>query len=254
MPTTTFFTRHRRVAFLRHLVERHSDLTFERNDLKRLFTAVDEYCSAHLPKAHRGGWFPLVIAGGVPINHIPPHMFFTTYAIYSHMARGDVEPVPFLAGPPSLDGATAVQMPTGTPFVVLDRDAKFYPMTDMLLLIPASTRKPWTQDFYGLPPLAKETLVVSWHSAAQPHLAAVASGQLLVRRDLRKVLNPLGLFTMEDEREFFSEPAPFSKLERYRLRMEELLDVPQEVLLQNTDQARQVLEAYFSRYEGLCFP
>lgn len=243
MSTSTFFTRHQRCSFLRQFVRENSGLSFELKDLNRLFTALDQYCAEHLTREFRGGWFPLIIAGGAPLHHTPPHLFYTAYAIFSHLAHGDVDPVPFLGAPLNRDGATALQLDLSSGFLVEDRDGTAFAMTDALFLLPALTQKSWTMDFFGLPPFREGVEVVAWHVAAQPHVTAVASGQLLLHVPSGQVLDPLGLFTLEEEARFFTEPAPFSKLQRYRERMEEWLGTPATVLKTNFVQARGVLEA-----------
>ena len=243
MARSPFFTRHKRLKFIRHFVADNADLSFDFNDLKRLFTALDAYCAAHLPQENRGGWFPLVIAGGASLNHTPPHILCSAYAVYAHLARGDVNPVPFGSVPLGANVAAALQLEPDSGFVVVDRDGQPFPMTDFLVLLPASTQRMWTLDLYGLPPLSEEVDVLGWHSAAQPHYRAVASGQVLVHRPSRQVLDPMSLFTLAEEQLFFAEAVSFSKLERYRARLEELVGAPVDVIRQNTEQARKAVEA-----------
>lgn len=227
-------------------MQEHSDASFALADIKRLFKAVDAHCAKLLPNEERGGWFSPVILGGVSTNHIPPHILYAVYAIYAHLARGDADPVPFLAGPLNENGVTAITLEPTSRFMVVDRDRQAYPMTDLLIAIPSSTPVGWTLDNFGLPPLREAVQVVGWHSAAQPHPTAVSGGQLLLHLPSRRLLSPVSAFTAEEEEIFFAEPVLSSKLERHRDRMVETLGTPIDVIARNMASARAVVEAYLS--------
>ena len=77
--------------------------------------------------------------GGTPLNHTPPHVVNAVYAIYSHLAHGDLDPVPFQGGPISRNGVTALQFEPSSRFKVMDPDRRACSMTDFLLVRPAAT-------------------------------------------------------------------------------------------------------------------
>jgi len=241
-----FYTRNPELAEIRQLVQDFVDVDNPFESFNKLIVAVDGFCSERFPEDDRGGWFAPRILGGSPISHTPPHMIFWVYAIYLHLVNGDNDPVRFLSAPLRQDGATAITMVPSEQFLVLDEKLNAHPMTDVLLIVPAQTPRTWTADTYGLPEIKGSVTIVGWHAAAQPFMTAVCSGQLLLEPESRKVIDPLGAFTEDDERIFFTGPVNLSRLNRYRDRLSEVFGTPLEALGQSSDSARRVLEAYLS--------
>lgn len=182
MTTHPFFTQSPRLAYLKRLVQENSRLDFDLQDIRRLLQVVDQRCSSDFPIEDRGGWLSPLALGGAQLDHIPPYIIFTILAIYAHLASGDVDPVPFLAGPLGTDGITPVQVHPSDQFQIMDRDLQAYPLTDILFVHPSRVPVGRTLDLYGLPNLRENVEVIGWHAAAQPQFTAVVSGQALVLR------------------------------------------------------------------------
>ena len=241
-----FYTRSPELAEVKRLVQAFVDVDHPFESFNKLIVAVDEFCSQRFPGGDRGGWFAPRILGGSPISHTPPHIIFWVYAIYLHLVNGDIDPVPFLSAPLRQNGATAITMEPSEQFLVSDGELNAYPMTDVLLIVPARTPRTWTADTYGLPEIQPNITIIGWHAAAQPFLKAVCSGQLLLEPESRTVLDPLAAFSEEEEPLFFTEPVNQSRLNRYRERLTEVFGTPLEVLGQGSGSVRRVLEAYLS--------
>lgn len=249
MSTPLFYTRHPDLAAIKRLVQEHLDPRHPFEAFSTLISALDAHCSKHYPGEDRGGWFTPRILGGASISNTPPHVVFWLYAIYMHLVDGDREPVPFLSGPLNTRGTTAITMEPTERFQVVDRHRSAHPMTDFLAIMPALTPRTWTVDTYGLPEIQPDVTVIGWHSAAQPFLMAVCSGQLLLHPGSKKVLDPLSTMTQEDEKLFFREPVIPARLERHRERLVEVFGTPLEAFEQSSDSARQVVEAYLARLD-----
>lgn len=246
LPARPFFTRSPELAALKRLVLENIDHAYDFKDFNRLFRAVDGFCAAQCPGLDRGDWFGPKVVGGAQVRHTPSHIVFAVLAIYLHLAKGDMDPVPFLSAPLDLDGATAVMIePTGR-FTVAGSDGIPRPMTDFLVFAPALTPVSWIMDTYGLLQPRAGVMVIGWHAAAQPDFRALSSGQLLLHTASRKVLNPLAAFTEEEERTFFDEPVIQERLQRHRDRLVEVFGTPLEAMQGNLDAARRVVEAYLA--------
>lgn len=246
LPARPFFTRSPELAALKRLVLDNIDHAFDFKDFNRLFRAVDAYCAVQCPGLDRGDWFGPKVVGGAQVRHTPSHIVFAVLAIYLHLAKGDLDPVPFLSGPLDLNGATAVMIEPTDRFTVAGSDGIPHPMTDFLVFVPALTPVSWIMDTYGLLQPRQGVVVVGWHAAAQPHFTALSSGQLLLHTASRRVLNPLASFTEAEERTFFDEPVIQDRLSRHRERLVEVFGTPLKAMEGNLDSARRVVEAYLA--------
>ena len=246
MPERAFYTRSPMLADLKRLVQENARGEYNFDRFRQLFTAVDDYCAVHFPAEDRGGWFSPRVVGGAQVSHIPPQVVFAVFGIYMHLAYGDVDPVPLLAGPLEMHGATAVTLEPTDRFMVVDRAGNAHPMTDCLIIAPTSTPVSWTLDTYGLPGLRPGIAVIGWHAAAQPNWTALITAQFLLHVESKKVLDPLATFTEEEEELFFSEPVIQGRLGRHRARLAETFATSLEVLERNSSTALQVIEAYLA--------
>ena len=244
MPCRPFFTQSPRLAFLRRLVKENAVLDFSRADLSKVFEAVDSYCSNNFPTEERGGWFSPMLVGGALVNHTPPHLVFSTFAIYMSLVNGSLEPCPFLDQPLNMDGTTAVQLDSFQGYWVESCDREIARMTDILIITHLNTPEKWTLDLYGIPSLNDDVIRIGCHAHAEDFPRATASSTLLLHPATHKVINPLAPFTRDEERLFFSEPINESRLERHRERLSESFGTPVDVMERNHENAKRVLEAY----------
>jgi hypothetical protein len=246
MPEQAFYTRSPMLADLKRLVQENAHGEYRFHEFRHLFNAVEIYCAEYFPSESRGGWFSPRVVGGAQVSHVPPHVLYAVFAIYMHLAYGDLDPVPFLNGPLEMNGATAVMLEPTDRFMVLDRTGCAHPMTDFIIIAPTSTPLSWTLDTYGLPELQVGIAVIGWHAAAQPHWTALNTSQLLMHVQSKKVLDPLATFTEEEEGLFFSEPVNHERLGRHRDRLVETFATPLDVMQQNSGTALRVLKEYLA--------
>ncbi len=165
MSKGTFFTRSPRLAFLRDLVKESALLNFERSDLNAIFAKVNAHCAEQFPNENRGGWFAPSITGGAVLDHTPPHIIWATYAVYTDLMNGVVEPVRYLSQPLNMSGATAILLEPTDNFVLMDRDRGADSLTSILLVIPGKAPKEWSTDAFGVPTLASGVTIIGWHAA-----------------------------------------------------------------------------------------
>ena len=248
MEPRLFFTRNPRLAFLRSLVEQHGEFTYKGDDLKRLFKAVDERCAELLPSDERGGWFTPLAFGGTSIKHIPPHIMYAVYALYSEMARKEEDPVSFLSGPLNKGGATAVQMEPSTHFTLMDSDRQCAPLTDILILVPSTAPWKWVLDLYGTPPIQAGVEVIGWYASAESQFTAMTGGILLYHPGVNRLLNPLALPEDGQEGLFFIDQVMPNRVQRHLERFSESIGVPLEAIRWNFATAMQVVGAYLSEF------
>jgi len=247
MTPNNFFTRSSNLAFLRNLVVENSNLSYDQNNVKFFFEAVDAYYADHLPGEGRGGWFPPLMVGGAHLSHIPPHIVFAIAGILADLRTGSVEPVPFLFAPLNLDGATAAKFEPTDQYLVMDKDRLAAPLTDLLIIAPSTVPKELILDYYGITQLNAGTTAISWHAAAESHFSAMNSGIIFLHHESNTVLNPMLPYTHEVGRLFFGEGADLPRLERHLDRLEEFLGIPRDVMTFNHETARRVVEAYLKK-------
>ncbi|HJV90271.1 MAG TPA: hypothetical protein VJ623_08215 [Holophagaceae bacterium] len=243
MTLRPFYTRSARLAFLRELVIAQADLSYSREDVKRVFGAVDAHCQTHFPGEPRGGWVSPIMLGGAGLNHTPSHLMFAAYAIYADLAWGQAPPVPYLGGPLGR-GATAVQFGPGEAFRLWDPDGVGVPLTDLLLVCPTRASGEWIADAFGTPPLAPGVVAVGWHAAAESRFTAMAGGILLLHGASGQALDPLVDPTPAEAECFFQSPPVPERMARHRERLAESMGVPAEIRLRNSRTILDVLERY----------
>lgn len=244
-----FFTRSPELAPLRALVREHATLAFDRADLASVFRLVDEYCAGRFPEEHRGEWFSPLFLGGADIRHTPPHLICAVYAIYSDLREGSPEPVPYLAGPLDLEGATAIQLEPSAGFLVTSCLGEDAPLTDVLVKLPARLKAPWVSDIYGIPETRSTVIALGWNAASVLQPTAAGGGYLMVHPGARRVLDPMApAFTYEEESLFFAERPHEGRLERYRERIAEQFGAPLPFLQRNHDHVRRVVEGYLRTF------
>ncbi|HJV23962.1 MAG TPA: hypothetical protein VJ570_14770 [Holophagaceae bacterium] len=253
MTPRPFYTRSPRLAFLRELVMAHADLSYSREDVKRVFGAVDAHCKTHFPGEPRGGWVSPIMLGGAGLNHTPSHLMFAAYAIYADLAWGQAEPVPFLSGP-LRPGATALQFGAAEAHLLWDPDGVEAPLTDLLLICPTRASGEWIADAFGTPPLAPGVMPVGWHAAAESRFTAMGGGIVFLHRATGQALDPLVDPTEAEAGHFFQSPPVAERMARHRERLVDSMGVTAEIRLLNSRTVLAVLEAYaqaFGRVLGI---
>lgn len=218
-------------------------------DLKSTFLRISQHCTERCCARIWGNRAGATVSKDVRFNQTSPSLLFALHAVCRHLPpklRSERR-LPEARGQHSV---TAVQLKASDRFLVLDRNWNAAPMSDLVFVISGNIPEQLISDTYGVPKLNSQVQSVGWLASAHHQATEPCGGLLLYHAPSQSVLNPMAPLTREAEALFFEAPANPQRITRHRERLVASLRIPAEVLEQNMETAKRVVEVLLSRDGG----